>query len=115
MVRGIGKVREHLENEQKRLSEELVVRASNHSGDASDASLFSEKGERAARTSEFEKQVILLRRTKDQLAEVERALSKIETGTYGLCDNCGNAIPAARLEILPQTSLCLRCKSGRRG
>ncbi len=113
MVKGIGEVREILESERKRLREELIMRTNNHGGDASDVSLFSEKGEMAARASDLERQAILLRRTRNQLAEVERALGKLETGTYGLCDRCGNAIPAARLEILPQTNLCLRCKSGK--
>lgn len=37
-----------------------------------------------------------------QLAEVERALAKFETGTYGICERCGRPIPLARLRVLPE-------------
>lgn len=36
-----------------------------------------------------------------QLAEVERALAKFATGDYGICEQCGNPIPLARLRVLP--------------
>ena len=44
-------------------------------------------------------------------AGVEHALRKFEEGTYGLCDSCGQPIDPARLEALPQASLCLSCKA----
>ncbi|MCS6860452.1 MAG: TraR/DksA family transcriptional regulator [Abditibacteriales bacterium] len=44
------------------------------------------------------------------LEEVEIALRKIEEGTYGVCDACGNPISATRLEALPYASLCLDCE-----
>jgi RNA polymerase-binding transcription factor len=37
-----------------------------------------------------------------QLAEVEHALAKLETGTYGICEPCGRPIPLARLRVLPE-------------
>jgi len=45
------------------------------------------------------------------LADIDRALAKITEGTYGVCDSCGDPIPANRLEALPATSLCVRCKT----
>ena len=42
------------------------------------------------------------------LADVNRALAKLEDGTYGRCDVCGEAIPAERLEALPWAVLCVR-------
>jgi DnaK suppressor protein len=44
--------------------------------------------------------------------EIDAALLKIDAGTYGLCESCGNAIPKARLEALPHARLCVSCKSG---
>lgn len=38
------------------------------------------------------------------------ALEKIEKGTYGKCDNCGEEIPVKRLEAIPETKICLKCK-----
>ena len=40
-------------------------------------------------------------------ADVERALAKLEDGTYGLCDTCGNPIGEGRLEALPWAVLCV--------
>jgi DnaK suppressor protein len=42
------------------------------------------------------------------LAEVERALEKVEAGTFGTCDVCGETIPIERLEARPFTSRCIR-------
>lgn len=41
------------------------------------------------------------------LADVERALAKIDEGSYGTCDVCGKAIPEGRLEALPWAVLCV--------
>lgn len=41
------------------------------------------------------------------LEDVERALEKLDDGTYGLCDRCGVPIPPERLEARPWTALCV--------
>ena len=46
------------------------------------------------------------------IEEIDAALVKIVAGTYGFCENCGQPIPAARLEALPHARLCVTCKSG---
>jgi DnaK suppressor protein len=43
------------------------------------------------------------------LQDVDRALAKIEDGTYGICDRCGRLIPEARLEARPWSVLCVDC------
>lgn len=43
-------------------------------------------------------------------AKIRHALERIDLGTYGLCEACGAAIPAARLEAKPSVSLCLPCQ-----
>jgi DnaK suppressor protein len=43
------------------------------------------------------------------MARTERALSKLDEGTYGFCDACGDRIPAGRLQALPESVLCLAC------
>jgi DnaK suppressor protein len=47
------------------------------------------------------------------LRDVERALEKIEDGTYGICDRCGRLISEARLEARPWSVLCVDCASAR--
>ncbi len=48
------------------------------------------------------------------LGHTERALEKIEQGTYGRCDVCGNEIPPARLRAMPDRSLCVVCAAAAR-
>lgn len=53
-----------------------------------------------------------LARKEDVEARIEAlkaALSRVENGTYGICQNCGNQIHPERLEILPTTTLCTPC------
>lgn len=47
------------------------------------------------------------------LADVERALVKVDEGSYGSCDSCGAAIPGERLDARPWSTLCVRCASAR--
>lgn len=47
----------------------------------------------------------------DMLAQVDHALTKIEDGTYGICDISGNPIPKSRLEAIPWASLTVECQS----
>jgi DnaK suppressor protein len=47
------------------------------------------------------------------LAEVERALEKVDEGTYGRCDDCGEPISSERLEAMPSATLCVTCSARR--
>ena len=47
------------------------------------------------------------------LEEVERALEKLDEGSYGVCDDCGEEIPMARLEALPTATTCVTCAEAR--
>jgi DnaK suppressor protein len=48
-----------------------------------------------------------------KLQQVERALGKLDDGTYGTCDVCGEPIGVERLEAMPWAVLCVRCASAR--
>ena len=70
-------------------------------------------GSQAAAASQvFEQQrtLALRDRARQQLELVEAALARLETGTFGVCQNCGNAIAAERLEALPWAALCIDCQ-----
>ena len=43
------------------------------------------------------------------LARTERALAKLDEGTYGVCDRCGGEIAPRRLEAMPDSVLCVQC------
>lgn len=75
-----------------------------------EGSPFGKREEEATESFELEKRLAVEKQTKDHLAAVEHALHKFEEGTYGLCDNCGKPIDPARLEVLPQATLCMECK-----
>jgi len=47
----------------------------------------------------------------EMLSEVNHALHKLHSGTYGICDSCGLPIPPERLEARPQATLCVACKT----
>lgn len=47
------------------------------------------------------------------LADVDRALEKVDEGTYGLCDDCGQPISSERLEAISSAILCVTCSSRR--
>ncbi|MGO1041522.1 TraR/DksA C4-type zinc finger protein [Clostridioides difficile] len=51
----------------------------------------------------------LINHEEGRLYQIDLALSKIENGTYGLCDLCHNKIDLERLDILPDTNLCNEC------
>ncbi len=48
------------------------------------------------------------------LARTERALSKLEQGTYGACDACGQPIARERLRAMPDSVMCVACASAAR-
>lgn len=65
----------------------------------------------AATTAERTEVLGLAETLTRMLDEVDGALARIEEGTYGICRNCGNEIPQARLDARPESTLCVECKS----
>ena len=107
-------VRSRLVQEQKRLNEELEqLNASQRSitMERREGSPYGKKEEEANGAADLEKRLALESRIRDALVQVEHALQKLDGGTYGLCDNCGQLIDRARLEALPQAALCVNCKA----
>lgn len=64
-------------------------------------------------TAERGETEVLATALKEALDEVEHALEKFEGGSFGLCESCEQAIPAARLEAMPAARLCIDCASRR--
>lgn len=60
----------------------------------------------------FEKERLLTIRAElvERRTQIERALQKVDEGTYGICENCGRPIAPERLEALPFASLCISCQ-----
>jgi RNA polymerase-binding transcription factor DksA len=106
---------ERLKKGKAELSEKLeqLRTLGQPSAERKEGSPFGKREEGADEASELEKRLALEKRLGESLNEIEHALQKYEAGTYGLCDDCGRAIEQARLEAIPQASLCLGCKASR--
>ena len=61
-------------------------------------------------TFERDHEMSLANNARDMLAQTERALLRIEAGTYGVCESCGEPIGKMRLMAFPRATLCLSCK-----
>lgn len=108
-----AELHERLKKEKTELSEKIEqLRALGQpSAERKEGSPFGKREEGADEASELEKRLALERRLEESLKEVEHALQKYEAGTYGLCDSCGQRIERARLEAIPQATLCMKCKA----
>jgi DnaK suppressor protein len=71
-----------------------------------------ESGEGGTVTVDRERDLALSAQALGAVEEIDHALSKLDNGTYGVCENCGRTIVKARLEALPYARLCIDCKSG---
>jgi len=106
-------LRSRLENERQRLLDELkqLEASVNPAEERREGSPFGKREEEATETLELEKRLAMESRIKSQLNGIEHALHKFDEKTYGFCDHCGQPIDPARLEALPQASLCMDCKA----
>ena len=57
--------------------------------------------------------LLLGTRERQKLEQIESALSRMENGEYGFCEDCGENIPVGRLKAMPFATLCVKCKSER--
>ncbi len=61
----------------------------------------------ATETFNRERDLSVLEQVEAELADVERALRRVDEGSYGTCEACGGPIAEERLEALPATRFCL--------
>ena len=71
------------------------------SGDEADA---------GSKTFEREQEMAVANNRRDLMTQVERALERLDKGTYGHCESCGLPIPKPRLQAFPSATLCVKCK-----
>ncbi len=60
---------------------------------------------------EFSNQLAIARDLRNRLEEIDIALGKIYSGTYGICESCGGKIEKEILDVDPESRLCKNCKS----
>jgi DnaK suppressor protein len=71
------------------------------SGDAADLAFDSGNEEVSSQLADLESR---------QLYQIERSLTRLKQGTYGVCEGCGKKIPVARLNALPFSTTCISCQ-----
>jgi RNA polymerase-binding protein DksA len=107
----LNHVRAKLEAEKKRFQDELSqMKVSRDSEERREGSPFGKREEEATESMELEKRLALENRLESLIAEVDRAINKLDAGTYGKCDICNEAIDPERLEALPQAIMCVSCR-----
>ena len=61
---------------------------------------------------ERDRLLVVASEAKERVAEIDAALARVEAGTYGVCEACDKPIAKARLEVVPEATLCVNCKTG---
>jgi DnaK suppressor protein len=69
-----------------------------------------DQADTGTKTFEREQEISLANSILDRITQVERALDRLEDGSYGWCERCGNPIPVERLAAFPSATLCVSCK-----
>ncbi|MGW0290329.1 TraR/DksA family transcriptional regulator [Streptomyces tuirus] len=108
----VEEARSELTSEESRLREEI------ESSERSLAGLMRDSGDGAGddqadtgtKNITREHELALAANAREMLIQTERALDRLHAGTYGLCENCGNAIGKARMQAFPRATLCVECK-----
>jgi DnaK suppressor protein len=108
----LAKVRETLATEAaelradiERAESDIADRLGDAVGDAGD-----DQADVGAKAYEREHELALAHNTRELLIQTERALARIDEGTYGTCESCGEPIGKARLQAFPRATLCVECK-----
>ena len=106
----LAELRTALEEQRDNLRKEIADQGGDP--DSDDAAIDVERGfaDSAHSTAERSRVISVVRALRANLRWVDRALGKMDRGGYGLCERCGNPIPAERLEALPWAILCIACK-----
>jgi len=81
------------------------------SGMTSYEETFADPTDRATLESDRNFTLRIRDRERKLIAKIKEALERIENGTYGICEVCGEEISEARLKARPVTTLCIDCKT----
>jgi DnaK suppressor protein len=76
----------------------------------SDSSNFPDPNDRATQESDRNFELRIRDRERKLINKIKEALNRIDTGEFGVCEECGDEIGEARLKVRPVTTLCINCK-----
>ena len=108
----LKEVQAELESEATSLNADLAKAASDIAERLGDAvrDAGDDTADAGTKVFEREQEFALTQNTQDLLDQGERALARIDAGTYGVCESCGQPIGKARLLAFPRATLCVECK-----
>jgi DnaK suppressor protein len=106
-------LRERLQTERVELEEQLTTIetesfATSQSEMSGEVSFDEENADAGTFTFERERDLSIENNVRDLLAKIDRALTRMDEGSYGICSRCGKPIEKARLKALPYVDLCLK-------
>ena len=109
----LADLRIRLEEERVQLDVQLTTIetdsfASTQSDSSGDVGLDDEPADAGTATFEREKDLSIENNVRDLLHKIDRALKRMDDGTYGICDVCGKPIEKARVKALPYVDLCIK-------
>lgn len=109
----LGDLRIRLEDEGAQLETQLATIvedsfAASQSEMSGDVGLDDESADAGTATFEREKDLSIENNVRDLLQKIERALRRMDEGSYGVCDICGKPIEKARVKALPYVDLCIK-------
>ncbi|TDC69777.1 TraR/DksA family transcriptional regulator [Actinomadura sp. GC306] len=106
----LAEVRAGLWEQIESLRVEIAASASQIAeGDTSDGA-GDDQADAGAKTYAREHELALAYNSQDLLAQIERAVQRMDAGTYGICESCTKPIGKARLQVFPRATLCVTCK-----
>ncbi|WP_285694290.1 TraR/DksA C4-type zinc finger protein [Actinomadura sp. NBRC 104412] len=109
-ARELAEVRATLIEESAALEAEIAAAASQIAkGDGADGA-GDDQADTGAKTYEREHELALTYNARDLLNQAERAVQRIDAGTYGICESCARPVGKARLQAFPRATLCMSCK-----
>lgn len=107
----VEKFRKTLLRERERLERERHAGAQADGGPGAELSDYdNHPADAASETYERTKNYALDENYRDMIERIDEALRKINGGTYGLCDRCGEPINIERLKAIPYATLCIDCQ-----
>jgi len=101
IAKDLARLREELAHVEAEM-DELIAESGEGAGD--------DQADSGTKTFEREHEMSLVINARDMVLQTERALDRIDNKTYGSCEECGNAIGKARLQVFPRATLCMICK-----
>ncbi|MEX0985090.1 MAG: TraR/DksA C4-type zinc finger protein [Actinomycetota bacterium] len=109
----IAELRTRLLEEQSELQAQLTTIedgtfAASQSDLSGDVGIDDESADAGSATFEREKDLSIENNVRDLMQKIERALKRIDDGTYGVCERCGKPIEKARVKALPYVDLCIK-------